>query len=85
MSALVALVNVAAQNGCSAVLDSLQNPLGVGIQQIPVLSLKLFTVDANDIGHLAGRPLHYDSAAFERERMSKGLTVFCTWCWETWR
>jgi len=61
MSAPVAGIHVTAENRRPAVLYRVQNAKVSGVQQLTILLAKLFSVGADDIGHLAGRPFCHDS------------------------
>ena len=61
MFALVAGIHVTAENRRPAVLYRAQNAKVSGVQQLTILLAKLFSVGADDIGHLAGRPSCHDS------------------------
>ena len=76
MSALVAGLHMTTENGRPAILDRMQNTPSIGVQQMPILFGKLFSVGADDIGHLARRPARHGSVALAVDRASSGLTVF---------
>ena len=78
MSALVASVNVTAENGRPAVLDRKQNAPGVGVQQMPKFFDQLFAVSADYIGHLARWPARHGSVTLGPDSASNGLTICCT-------
>ena len=61
MSAPVAGAPIPAENGCPAVFDRVEDAPMIGVQQLAILRDKLFPVGTDDIGHLAGRPVHHGS------------------------
>ena len=75
MSALVAGLHMAAENRRSAVLDRMKHTPGIGVQQMPKLFGKLFSVAADNIGHLARRPVRHGSIGSGPPSVSSGLTI----------
>ena len=76
MLALVALIDVAAENGRAAILDGVKNAALIGIQQVAVFLNELTSMSADHIGHLEGRPLSHGLVWFGATSASSGLTVF---------
>jgi hypothetical protein len=58
MTALIALLNVPAENGRSTVFDGVEDSEMDQVQQSAAGSYNLLSVLTDDIGHLVGRPVH---------------------------
>jgi hypothetical protein len=61
MSALTALLDVTAENSRSTIFDGVEDSEMDQVQQSAIGLYKLLSVLTDDIGHLAGWPVHHGS------------------------